>query len=202
MSKQERRTAEQLCHTAIHEAGHAVIQRVIGMICGEVSIVPNYKTMEGGYSTVAGPYVVLDAWERRGKLRGEQWRSIMRGRIMGYMAGREAEIIAFGNHGGADGDDLLQITLMADDANISEADLERLRPKARGLLRRHWKKVDAVADALLGRKTLSGAKVDAIIKNVTPRRERAIAKRVTVAQRRLSSDFLAMLAAEKKRDSE
>jgi hypothetical protein len=39
---------------------------------------------------------------------------------------------------------------MAQDANITDAYLERLRPKVRALLRRHWSKVERVANALLG----------------------------------------------------
>jgi ATP-dependent Zn protease len=165
MTRQELgRTATDLRRTAYHEAGHAVIHRAMGMVCGEASIVPNFDTMTAGYAIAADHYVTGREWERRGKVR--DWRSILRGRIIGYMAGREAEIIAFGRKRKkyGDGDDLLQIALMAEEADVSEAYLERLRPKVGPLLRHHWPKVEAVAEALLIRKTLSGSEIDAIIK--------------------------------------
>jgi len=32
-------------HTAFHEAGHAVIGRVLGMACGQVTIVPDHDSL-------------------------------------------------------------------------------------------------------------------------------------------------------------
>ena len=61
---------------------------------------------------------------------------------------------------------------------ISAAYLERLRPKVRTLLRRHWRKVEAVAEALLISKRRSGPEIDAIVLKVTTRRERQIAERI------------------------
>jgi ATP-dependent Zn protease len=162
---------EQLRRTAYHEAGHTVAHRVVGIVCGEASIVPK---MCGGF--------VIAADQRRGKLRDR--RSVLVGRIICFMAGREAEIVAFGDeHEIGDGDDLLQIALMAEDAGVSEAYLERMRRKVRPLPRRHWHKVAAVADALLVRKTLSGPEIDALISKVTTPRERTIAKRIEVAHK-------------------
>jgi ATP-dependent Zn protease len=177
------RTATDLRRTAYHEAGHAVIHRVMGMVCGEASIVPDYDTMCGGYAIAADHYVTDREWERRGKLR--DCRSILRGRIIGYMAGREAEIVAFGRKRKkyGDDDDLLQIALMAEEADVSEAYLERLRPKVGPLLRRHWRKVEAVAETLLVHKTLSGAEINAIIGKQTTSRERAITKRIEAARK-------------------
>jgi hypothetical protein len=113
------------------------------MVCGEASIIPDYEEMTAGVAIAKDPSVVCSAWERRGKFRGSQYESILRGRIMGYMAGREAEIIAFGSVGGGDGDDFLQIALMAEDAEISSAYIERLRlnglhGRARGGNHRIW----------------------------------------------------------------
>jgi len=180
------RTAEQLRRTATHEAGHAVIHRVVGMVCGGAFIVPDYDTMSAGFAIAADHYVTDYAWERRGKFRDFGSVSILRGRIMGFMAGREAEIIAFGEkHEIGDGDDRYQIALMAEEASVSEAYLDRLRPKVRALLRRHWRKVEVVTEALLARKTLSGVEIDAIIRTVTTPRERDIAKRIRAARKPL-----------------
>ncbi|MGY8679792.1 hypothetical protein Q2941_18630 [Bradyrhizobium sp. UFLA05-153] len=177
-----RRTAHQIRH-AYHEAGHAVAHRVVGMACGGASIIADYEQMFGGNAIAEEPYAVMGAWERRNKHR--YGRSVFVGRIIGYMAGREAEIVACGDHNGGDGDDLMQIGLMADEAgDISMAYLERLRLKVGPLLRRHWRKVEAVAEALLASKTLSGAEIDAIIDRVTPTAERQAAERVQVARER------------------
>jgi ATP-dependent Zn protease len=178
------RTVAELRRAAYHEAGHAVAHRVVGMVCGEASIVPDYKTMSCGFAVAADPWVVYSAWARRGKLRGFHIESILRGRIIGYMAGREAEIIAFGTrHEIGDGDDRLQIAMMAKEAGISETTLGRLRSKVGPLLRRHWRKAERVAESLLIRKTLSGPEIDALIRNATTPHERAITKRIEAARK-------------------
>jgi hypothetical protein len=188
-TKRKGRTAEELRRTAIHEAGHAVIHRVVGMVCGEASITPNYEEMCAGFAIAADPWLIYDAWERRGKLRGFHYESILRGRIMGYMAGREAEIIAFGDHHGGDDNDIYQIDLMAEEGDISLPYVERLRLKVGPLLRRHWRKVDCVANALLTHKTLSAAKIDALIDTVTTPEERAVNERIEKARKPLRDEL-------------
>jgi ATP-dependent Zn protease len=44
------RTKTELRHTAYHEAGHAVVGRVLGLTLGEATIVPDYEAGIGGYS--------------------------------------------------------------------------------------------------------------------------------------------------------
>jgi ATP-dependent Zn protease len=178
--KRNRRTADQIRHTAYHEAGHAVAHRVVGMVCGEASIIADYKLMFSGPAIAEDHYAAGAAWDQRKKYRPQ--RSVFVGRIIGFMAGREAEIIAFGDHNGGDGDDRKQIVLMTREANISKVYLERLRPKVGLLLRRHWPNVEAVAQALRERKKLSGAEIDAIIDRVTTSGERRAAERVQVAR--------------------
>jgi hypothetical protein len=104
--------------TAFHESGHAVIGRVVGMICGGATIVPDYEAMTAGVAITRDHWVAGDAWECRGKFRGDV--SVMRGRIIGYMAGHEAEIIALGepDAAGGDEDDRCQIALMATEVDI------------------------------------------------------------------------------------
>jgi ATP-dependent Zn protease len=177
-------TPAELRRAAIHKAGHAVAHhRVVGMVCGEASIVPDYKEMCGGCAIAADPLLIYEEWERRSKWRGHYFESILVGRIIGFMAGREAEIIAFGEHHEGDGDDLMQIGLMAEAAGLSMAYLERLRLKVRSLLRRHWHKVEAIVEALLVRKTLSAAEINAIIEKVTTPREHVIVKRIERARK-------------------
>ncbi|WP_164712610.1 hypothetical protein [Methylobacterium currus] len=95
-------------HTAIHEAGHAVIGRVVTMACGGATIVADDES--AGHSVTADPYAVLAAWEAR-----EKWRpssSVWVGRILAYMAGAEAEEVILGGCQGGDGDDRRWITDM------------------------------------------------------------------------------------------
>jgi len=177
------KTAAELRRTAIHEAGHAVTGRMLSLVCGTASIVHGETTMTCGFS------VIEDAWFTRGKHRGVRATlSILHGQIMTNMAGREAEIIAFGEQDGADRDDVLEIDRLANYAGgtatiFSHAYIERLRLKVRPLLRRHWHEVIAVAEALLIKKTLTGPQIDAIIGKVTTPRERVIAGRIAVARK-------------------
>jgi ATP-dependent Zn protease len=180
------RTPEQLRRTAFHESGHAVIGRVVGMICGGATIVPDYEAMTAGVAITHDHWVVGDAWECRGKFRGDDEVSVMRGRIITSMAGREAEIVALGErpddgNGVGDEDDRYQIALMATEAGIEWSYVERLRSKARALVRRHWGKIEAVAAALLEHKTLEAEQIDA----ATTERERAIAARIALVRKPL-----------------
>ena len=83
MSKR-RRTQAALRRTAYHEAGHAVAGRVLGMMCGRATIVPDFDAMEAGFTITEDPWKIDSAWETRGKYRASV--SVFRGRIMSYMA--------------------------------------------------------------------------------------------------------------------
>jgi hypothetical protein len=91
-----------------------------------------------------------------------------------------------------DENDRLQIGLMAEEADVSEAYLERLRPKVRALLRRHWPKVERVAQALLEHKTLTAEAIDALIDTATTAQERAIAARIETVRQPLRDWYAAM----------
>jgi len=187
------RASKRLRHTAIHEAGHAIIHRLLGIPCDEASIVPNDEEENLGYSKLQGfqPHEIESAWDARGKFRSPD--SVARARMMGTMAGREAEIVAFGHDTGGDGGDLAHLVDLAlhsgigiegvDDDGVINVNLDRLRSKVPGLLRRHWRKVEAVAEALLARKTLSAAEIDALIEAETTPRERDIAERIEAARK-------------------
>jgi len=93
----QRVSRKQLQTTAIHEAGHAVIARVLGLSCGIATIVPNYEEMEWGHAIVHDPLTTLTAWHLRLREQYEQGvcdlkdRSAWRGFILAKMAGAEAE---------------------------------------------------------------------------------------------------------------
>jgi ATP-dependent Zn protease len=88
-----KRTKTELRHTAHHEAGHAVVGRVLGLTCGGVTIVPNYDEMTAGVSVTQVETSISD-WEARGRWRFE---SMYRASIFILMAGREAEIVCLGH---------------------------------------------------------------------------------------------------------
>lgn len=160
--------------TAIHEAGHAVIGRVLGLICGSITINRNVAEGEEGHAIIADPYVIWGAWEKRGKFRVLD--SVFRGRIMHTMAGEEAvRLILSDQHTSGDGEDRFQIALMLQaitGPSMSEDALDALEVRLRRmtvmLVRRHRKKIVAVAKALLSQRgplrgTLTGNQIDTIL---------------------------------------
>jgi hypothetical protein len=93
---------------AIHEAGHAVIGRVLGMLCGSTTIEPDDDS--GGHGIIHDPDDIDDAWKRQGRYR--TFSTVYVGRIMSFMAGAEAEAEILGGCQGGDGDDRHQIARM------------------------------------------------------------------------------------------
>jgi ATP-dependent Zn protease len=81
--------------TAYHEAGHAVIGRVLTLPCGHATALPDHDSP--GHSICADPFETLSAWELAGKFR--EPASALLGRVMAFMAGREAEEEILGTYG-------------------------------------------------------------------------------------------------------
>ena len=139
-----------LSHTAIHEAAHAVIGRILGMNCGSVSVVADDDST--GHSICADPWATMHSWDRRGHFRDA--RSVFVGRVLTYMAGAEAEVAILGICAGGDGDDREQISEMLETREIGAVDdnrprLEaRLRRAARMLVHRHQRAIEQLATAL------------------------------------------------------
>jgi hypothetical protein len=152
-------------HTAIHEAGHAVIARVLTLACGQATIVPDFDEGEAGHSVTEDQWVCLHEWEKRGKVRDNP-DAVWHGRMISSMAGAEAEVACLGSTQGSDGDDRYQIELMAEEleGGGSWSRIEpRLRAMTRMLVRRHRVLIERVAAALLERKTLSREELDALV---------------------------------------
>jgi hypothetical protein len=156
-------------HTAYHEAGHAVIGRVLTLACGSATIVANEEEGEAGHSVIIDPYVIWeDTWPRRGKYR--QFDSVLIGRILMDMAGAEAEIEFTGFCAGGNEYDRQEIRHAAD--NLSRSVLHgwewdrierRMRTITRTLVRRHRKRIKRVARALLDKHTLSGEEIGKLV---------------------------------------
>jgi ATP-dependent Zn protease len=145
--------------TAIHQAGHAVIGRALGMVMGEASIVPDVDAGSAGHSAGSDQWVTWEAWTERGKFRDID--SVYRGHVMELMAGREAELECIGHCQGGDGEDQYQIAVVLDSL-VGHLDDEalllyaaRLRARTRWLVRRHRDAIERVAAALLERRTLA-----------------------------------------------
>ena len=178
--------------TAIHEAGHAVIGRVLGMACGKVTIVPNPSDDSGGHAITHDQWVTAKAWKERGKV-GRDMASVFRGRIMTYMAAAEAEIVCIGRCLGGDGHDRGQIELMRGEAAAPNDDWDRyerrLRAKTRALVRRHRDKIEHLAKKLIEWRTVSGRNVDRLLRQVTSAEERRKLRRVRKARREQTCEF-------------
>ena len=152
--------------TAYHEAGHAVIGRVLGLTCGGATIVPDYDEGSAGHAVT---YVErsIENWHCRGRLR---WVSMFRARILMLAAGRESEIECLGTSDNGvfgDADDLREISItlpeVLAEGDVPEEVLARLRVKARGLVRRHRRAIAKVAAALMRHSTLDAQQIDAIV---------------------------------------
>ena len=154
------RKATALKATAYHEAGHAVIGRALGLVCGHVTIVQDGDS--SGHALIDDPYAIQYQWECRGKFR--DLGSVFRGRIIALQAGAEAER-EFGFTPKGDFHDKAEIARMLDVRWLPEPDgtdryEARLRSRARGLVRRHKAKIERVALALLKQGTLSPDEVE------------------------------------------
>jgi ATP-dependent Zn protease len=150
--------------TAYHAAGRAVIGRVLGLTCGQVTIKPDSGSI--GHVIIRDPWQTIQDWEDRQHFRDPA--SAFRGTIIARMAGREAELEIFGTQGdeGDYRDDEVQIALLLQDAEPwgdPDRFKTRLRGKTRRLVRRHRQSIERIADALLSRSVLTRDAVEAIM---------------------------------------
>jgi hypothetical protein len=161
----KRISARDRRHTAVHEASHAVIGRVLTHPCGGATIVRDHVAGEAGHAIAADPWVCTYQWEMRGKVRGSG-SAVWHSRIISFMAGAEGELLLLGATRGGDGDDRYQIDLMANELDLEPADWirreARLRAITRALIRRHRTRVERVAEALLDQGTLGGEAIDSL----------------------------------------
>jgi ATP-dependent Zn protease len=155
-------------HTAIHEAGHAVIARVLDLACGGATIVPDATS--AGHAITADPITIVSSWIDRGIWRGDMEGAAMRGRCISCMAGAEAEEVCLGVCHGGDGNDRYQIDLMLDSFLPADADVpryaKRLRSMTRWLVRRHRPAIERVANLLLERGQLEPAEINHAIREL------------------------------------
>jgi len=159
-----RRTRSELRQTAYHEAGHAVIGRVLTLPCGPATIKPSYEEMRAGYSITFDPYACEAEWQKRGKYRVRD--AVWHARAIAYMAGAESERELLGEEATGDAKDKVEIARMLSEI-ISEDQWKRVEPRLRAmtrmLVRRHKAKIVRVAKALLSKRTLSRRQLDNMV---------------------------------------
>jgi hypothetical protein len=155
-------SGELLRHIAFHEAGHAVVGRVLNMPCGLVTIVPDEALI--GHAEIGDERSILDEWRCQGRQRSEA--AMFRAQILAGMAGREAEVVILGDARGESRYDREEIARLLNEvtagSHVERLEV-RLRSWTRTLCQRHAHRIDAVAEALLREGTLSDAQVRALI---------------------------------------
>jgi hypothetical protein len=149
---------------AVHEAGHAVIGRALNMVCGEVTIAPDNES--AGRAVTADLCDIAVDWRRQGRFRGDGESAILRGRVMAFMAGAEAETAIIGDCPGGDDAGRREVALMLEKlaAPLDRPALERqLRRWTGALCRRHAGRIRLLARALMREPTLSDPEVRMLI---------------------------------------
>jgi hypothetical protein len=142
----------------LHEGGHAVIGRVLGIPCGEAYV--DLEQNPIGFANLGSCEETWSEWQRQGRRRIP--RHMFIGMAMAGMAGADAERVIIGCYRGGDTNDRECIAvLLKDSPQGVEA---RLRSFTKTLIRRHKDSIIAVARRLLGDVTLSDADIRSIIR--------------------------------------
>src|SRR5262249_35830343 len=124
-SKAARRPSKaQRIKTAYHEAGPAVINRVLTLTCGPTTIKPDYEKQEWGHSI---SIALEHEWERCGKYRGPN--AVWHAQIISRMAGAEAERELLDTESEGDHDDRLQIACVVSEFVPEDYFWDKLEPR-------------------------------------------------------------------------
>jgi hypothetical protein len=85
-------------HLRIHEAGHAVIGRVLALKCYGVSVVPDFDDESAGHAIcITNPYTTIDHWDAIGIEHGQHDEdAAIRAGVLMLMAGCAAEQVILG----------------------------------------------------------------------------------------------------------
>ena len=153
--------------TAIHEAGHAVIGRVLGLPCGKVTTISD-DPAELGHAVVEDP---IHGWRRGDGPR----RQMVEASCMSLYAGAEAERVILGKQGDdvGDGPDCSKAASLIELIGVRGASFvgdevweryeARLRARSNQLVRLHRAKIERVGAALMERGELSANEIDELI---------------------------------------
>jgi ATP-dependent Zn protease len=140
---------------AVHEAGHAVIARVLNIPSGIATIDP-----ERPFASYAGPLNAAIARARSGRKRRatQSWDAV----TIVHLSGQAAEVELLGQEHYGDYGDRQQVARLLWEADHTHR-WPRLQQAARQLVRRHQSAIHRVADALLLRTTLTGPEIDCLV---------------------------------------
>jgi hypothetical protein len=169
---------------AIHEAGHAVIGRVLGLPCGLATLRRIPRSRRYRYATLqriprSRRYRYQHQSERRGRRKYSAGYAIVgptlirnvrptvEKHILAGMAGVEAEKEFIGEcspeHWEGDHRQIVDLVRGTDRVDWWKQHEKRLRQHCRQLVRKHKEKIERVAQALLDQRTLSGEDIDRLI---------------------------------------
>jgi ATP-dependent Zn protease len=172
MSKDKKRSPMQDLATAYHEAGHAVASLALGIRVRSASIVPNRESAIDGYvrSQKIGRNTARNIeWAdrfTRSRLQAEK-------RVMVWMAGELAQrrfnprsVRSY--HASMDREEIVDMLMRYARPRLSEAidvtsHYKLLKEWTAELLDENWILVEAVANALVKRRTLSGSEMRNIV---------------------------------------
>lgn len=131
-------TNQKLRHAAVHEAGGAVVARMLGLTCGRATLVPDYEEP----AEVAYFFEAVHAfeWRHHHSHRYRDDRAFWHGKIIATMAGAEAEREILGSCLEGNGHGRQQWDLVGDNLGYSDdwsKRAARLRRFARQLVKRH-----------------------------------------------------------------
>ena len=124
-------------HVALHEAGHAVIARIVGIPCGEAYV--DLQRNPIGFANLGSCVETWSEWRRQRRKRRP--RTMFMGMAMAGMAGAEAERVILDRYLGGDTNDRACIDVLLKGAR--EGVEARLRSFTKALVRRH-------ADSIIG----------------------------------------------------
>ena len=144
-----RRAPDRLWHDAVHEAGHAVIARTLGLTSGYTNLFPGCAEHMSGHPFIHDALQSW-SWNCRHPERNGNDDAFWRGMIIARMAGAEAEREIIGSCLGRCGDDSRSSDLIRDGlGNEQPEDAARMRRFARHLVKRHREAILRFADQLV-----------------------------------------------------
>jgi ATP-dependent Zn protease len=161
----ERLMNDRKRESAVHEAGHAVIARALGIPAGEVTIQPTVDSL--GHSVFADPRF---DWRRGDGSKAKAANTF----VVALFAGAEAERILLKSQVVGDGVDQERATACLAWAGavrgasfVGDEHFDRheakLRKKSVELVLKYRPQIELLADALMERETLTGEEVDALL---------------------------------------
>jgi hypothetical protein len=144
-----RLTPDKLWHDAVHEAGHAVIARALGLTTGYANFLPDCE--ETSADALIFDALLALRWNRLHPERKGDDAEFWHGKIIARLAGAEAEREIIGSSLGEDDDDHRQYKF-GDDLTYSDEGPEhgvRMRHFARQLVKRHRNAILRFAEQLV-----------------------------------------------------